>query len=447
MGLFDFLSNKKPVRVRMAPSPTGNLHIGTARTALFNYLYAKKTGGTFVMRIEDTDRERSTKEFEKNIIDSFAWLGISWDEFYRQSERTDLYRAKLKKLIDEGKAFVSKEQAKDDETRTVEVVRLRNRKVPITFEDVIRGPITVDPSDLGDFVIARSIDDPLYHFAVVVDDGEMNITHVIRGDDHISNTPRQILILEALGYERPMYAHVPLILAPDRSKLSKRAGATSVEEYRSKGYIPEGILNFLALLGWNSGTEQELYSIEELAKVFSLEKLQKSGAIFDIERLNWFNKEHLKRLSPEEFAKRLSEFSGVTPDSRIIPLLQDRSSTLQEAEELLGGDEFAFLFKPQPLAPSMLTPRGKEEVAVADTKMRLEKIAELLEDVSENAFTGEKVKEAVWNFADKEGRGKVLWPMRVALTSAEKSPDPFTVAHLLGKVETLSRLRKAVASL
>lgn len=447
MGLFDFLSNKKPVRVRMAPSPTGNLHIGTARTALFNYLYAKKTGGTFVMRIEDTDRERSTKEFEKNIIDSFAWLGISWDEFYRQSERTDLYRAKLKKLIDEGKAFVSKEQAKDDETRTVEVVRLRNRNVPITFEDVIRGPITVDPSDLGDFVIARSIDDPLYHFAVVVDDGEMNITHVIRGDDHISNTPRQILILEALGYERPMYAHVPLILAPDRSKLSKRAGATSVEEYRSKGYIPEGMLNFLALLGWNSGTEQELYSIEELAKVFSLEKLQKSGAIFDIERLNWFNKEHLKRLSPEEFAKRLSEFSGATPDSRLIPLLQDRSSTLQEAEELLGGDEFAFLFKPQPLVPSMLTPRGKEEVAVADTKMCLEKIAELLEDVSENAFTGEKVKEAVWNFADKEGRGKVLWPMRVALTSAEKSPDPFTVAELLGKVETLSRLRKAVASL
>lgn len=447
MGLFNFLSNSKPVRVRMAPSPTGNLHIGTARTALFNYLYAKKMGGQFVMRIEDTDRERSTKEFEKNIIDSFAWLGISWDEFYRQSERTDLYRTKLKKLIDEDKAFISKETAKDDETRTVEVVRLRNPKKPVTFEDVIRGPITVDPSDLGDFVIARNIDDPLYHFAVVVDDGEMNITHVIRGDDHISNTPRQILILEALGYERPIYAHVPLILAPDRSKLSKRAGATSVDEYKSNGYIPEGMLNFLALLGWNGGTEQELFSIDELVKVFSLEKLQKSGAVFDIERLNWFNKEHLKKLPVEEFTNRLSAFMGSAPDSRLIPLLQDRSSTLKEAEDLLAGEEFAFFTNPQPLDSSMLTPRGKEEVATTDTKMRLQKIEELLSGVPENGFTAEKVKEVVWDFANAEGKGKVLWPMRVALTSAEKSPDPFTVAGLLGKIETLNRLKKASEAL
>lgn len=447
MGVFSFLSPNKPVRVRMAPSPTGNLHVGTARTALFNYLFAKHTKGTFIMRIEDTDRERSTPEFEKNIIDGFEWLGITWDEFYRQSERTNLYREKITRLINEDKAYLSKEPAKDDATREVEVVRLRNKKVPVTFVDVIRGEITVDPSDLGDFVIARSIDDPLYHFAVVVDDGEMEITHVIRGDDHISNTPRQILILEALGYKRPIYAHVPLILAPDRTKLSKRAGATSVEEYKALGYIPEGIVNFLALLGWNEGTEQELYSMQELVNAFSLEKLQKSGAIFNIERLNWFNKEHLKKLLPSEFAVRLSDFIHSNPDYRLIPLLQDRSTTLKEAGELLKGDEFAFFLNPQPLIPSMLIPGGKEVVTGTETKARLLQVTQLLESLSEDTFTAEKVKEAVWEYAGKEGRGKVLWPMRVALTSAEKSPDPFTVAGLLGKEETLSRLKKAAEAL
>lgn len=446
MGLFSFLSGQKP-RVRMAPSPTGNLHIGTARATLFNYLFARHTGGTFVLRIEDTDRERSKPEFEKNILDGLAWLGLSWDEFYRQSERTEVYKAKLKELIDSNKAYVSKEPAKDDPARIVEVVRLRNPGKVVEFEDFIRGTITTDTTDLGDFVIARTIDDPLYHLAVVVDDGEMGITHVIRGEDHISNTPRQILILEALGYPRPTYAHLPLVLAPDRSKLSKRHGATSLDEYCALGFTPEALNNFLALLGWNPGTEQEVFTMDELIQAFSLEKLQKSGAIFNMDRLMWFNREHLKRLSPEEFAKRLEAFAGTSIDPRLLPLLQDRASTLREAVELASG-EYAFLGITAHLDPHMLIPRAKEgSVSAADTKARLKHVHELLHDLDASQFSPERVKEAVWPFAEQEGRGNVLWPMRVALTSAEKSPDPFIVSSLLGKEETMRRLEKAIDTL
>ena len=275
----------KPVRTRIAPSPTGFLHIGTARTALFNYLYARKMGGTFVVRIEDTDRARSTKEYEDDILAQLAWLGLSGDEFYRQSERAGEHQKALEGLVASDKAYLSKEPAKDDPTRTVEVVRLRNPGKPVTFIDVVRGEITIDTADLGDMVIARSLTDPLYHFAVVVDDEFAGITHVIRGEDHISNTPRQILIQEALGYERPIYAHLPLILAPDRTKMSKRRHATSVADFAKRGYTKEALINFLALLGWNPGNDKELYTEGELLAAFTLEHIQKGGAVFNEEKL------------------------------------------------------------------------------------------------------------------------------------------------------------------
>lgn len=443
--MFDFLKTKP--RVRMAPSPTGNLHIGTARTTLINYLFAKSTGGTFVVRVEDTDKERSKPEFEKNILDGFTWLGLTWDEFYRQSERTDIYKKALARLIKEDKAYVSKEPGKKDPNETVEVVRLRNPGGTVTFDDVVRGPITTDVSDLGDFVIARAIDDPLYHFAVVVDDGETGITHVIRGDDHISNTPRQILILEALGYTRPIYAHLPLVLAPDRSKLSKRHGATALDDYRAMGFIPEGLTNYLAFLGWNPGTEQEIFTLEELSRAFKLEQLQKSGAIFDMTRLSFVNREHLKRLSETEFAKRLADF-GVTADSRLLPLLHERVSTLKEAADLLLSDEFAFLGTAPVQDATLLVPRVKDrEVSRGETAEHLGTVLSLLEAISPSQFTAEAVKEVVWPYAEKEGKGVVLWPMRVGLTGKERSPDPFTVAALLGKEETVARLTAARTAL
>jgi glutamyl/glutaminyl-tRNA synthetase len=295
------------VIVRFPPSPTGNLHIGTARTLLFNYLFARKQGGKIVMRFEDTDKERSRKEFEENILDGLKWLGIGFDEGpLRQTERGEVYKKYLQKMLDEGSAYVSQEMEGDptsprlQRARSKEVIRYKNHNKVIKFEDAVRGEIEFDTTELKDFVIAKSLEEPLYHFAVVVDDHEMGVTHVIRGEDHISNTPRQILIQEAIGATRPVYAHIPLILAPDRSKLSKRHGATAVSEYREKGYLPEAMVNYLALLGWNPGTEQEIFTMEELIKEFDLKKIQKGGAIFDEKKLQWVNKEHIKRLPPEK---------------------------------------------------------------------------------------------------------------------------------------------------
>ncbi|MDO8424222.1 MAG: glutamate--tRNA ligase family protein, partial [bacterium] len=265
---------------RFPPSPTGPLHIGNARTALFNYLFARKNGGKFIVRIEDTDTERSRKEYELNMLECLKWLGIEREgELWHQSERTEIYKKYLHRLIDEGRAYLSEE--KEGENR--EVVRFKNPGEKVSFDDLVRGAVEFDTAELKDFIIARNINEPVYHLAVVVDDAEAGVTHVIRGEDHISNTPRQILIQEALGFPRPLYAHLPLILAPDKSKLSKRKHGESVslEYYRNKGYLPEAMVNYLALLGWNPGTEQEIFTMEELIEQFDLSKIQKGGAIFD----------------------------------------------------------------------------------------------------------------------------------------------------------------------
>jgi glutamyl/glutaminyl-tRNA synthetase len=282
-----------PVITRIPPSPTGHLHIGTVRTALFNFFFAKHHGGKMVFRSEDTDKARSTKEFEQEIIDGLHWLGIVWDNegnILRQSERAPIYKTYLEKMIAAGTAYLSEEESKNTPGQTVTVVRLKNPNKVITFNDLIRGDITFDTTELGDIVIARNIDDALYHFTVVVDDFEMGVTHVLRGEDHISNTPRQILIQEAIGANRPLYAHLPLILATDRSKMSKRHGAVALSQYREAGYTKEAIINYLALLGWNPGTDQEIFSLDELIAVFDITKVNKAGAVFDIKKFAWFNK-------------------------------------------------------------------------------------------------------------------------------------------------------------
>lgn len=427
------------VVTRIAPSPTGEMHIGTVRTALFNYLFAKQQGGTYFVRIEDTDKERNKPEWVEAIWRDFEWCGLPTDKRYIQSEHLPRHRELLKKLIDEDKAYVSREPKKDDPSQEVEVVRLRNSGTSVTFEDLIRGSVTFDTTELRDFVIARSIDDPLYHFAVVVDDGDADVTHVLRAEEHISNTPRQILILEALGFKRPVYAHFPLILAPDRSKLSKRKHGASVDGYRKQGFLPEAILNYLALLGWNPGTEKELFTLDELTETFSIERMQKSGAIFDISKMLWFNHEYLKKLSDDEFARRLKEFTGVEVDSRLIPLLKERSQTLKEAYDVLKTD-FGFLSESVVLTKELLLKGVK--VAAGEAVKNLEKVRELLGSLGD--FSAENVKGVIFPYATEVGRGAVLWPMRVALSGREKSPDPFTVAGLLGKDETLKRLSEAI---
>ena len=460
-------NNKDNVVTRFAPSPSGFFHVGSARTALFSFLYARKCNGKFILRIEDTDKERSKKEFEDNILEGLAWLGISYDEMYRQSERTEIYKKYLQKLIDDGTAYVSKEKPSSAEGSGVakpafaksygvakkegdrsEVIRFKNPNKVVTFSDEIRGEVTFDTTELGDFVIARDMENPLYHFVVVVDDFEMSITHVIRGEDHISNTPRQILIQEAIGAPRPIYAHIPLILASDRSKLSKRHGAVSATEYKKMGYLPEALINFLVLIGWNPGDEREIFLMDELVKEFSLKKVQKGGAIFNQEKLDWINKQHIARMLPEqvfkEIKKRIPENILSLPeysDKRlrdIVPIIAERLNKYSEIEKMVAEGELSYFFEQPTYEASKLLWKKNPDPLVA--KQHIDKVIELLNKIDSGNFTQENIKESIWDYAEKEGRGDVLWPMRFALSGCDKSPDPLTLAQIFGKVETLERL-------
>ena len=438
---------------RIPPSPTGKLHIGTARTALFNYLFAKKNGGKMVFRSEDTDKARSTKESEAEIMSGLQWLGITWDnegEIVRQSERAPIYREYLEKIIANGGAYVSREESKNTPGEMVEVVRLKNPNKVLTFNDLIRGDITFDTTELGDIVIARNLDDALYHFTVVVDDYLMGVTHVIRGEDHISNTPRQIIIQEALGIERPIYAHLPLILAPDRSKMSKRHGAVSIESYRELGYTKDAILNYLALLGWNPGTDQELFTLAELVEKFEVTQIQKSGAVFDIKKFNWFNKEYLRRMSAEEFmtyldlstAEGLPKYFDITSDSftRLLPTIQERISIRQEAIDEIKAGEYDFVFvSPTEYTTDML--KWKNDPDASAALPRLEKAAELLKTA--DFSTPDTIKAALWGYAEEVGKGELFSPLRIALSGKAQSPDPFTIAYIVGLEETLRRIATA----
>lgn len=435
------------VVTRFPPSPTGQLQVGNIRTAIFNYLYAKKNGGKFVLRLEDTDRERSKKEYEEGVIADMEWLGFSYDDFARQTDRVAIHREYLEKLIAEGKAYLSKEEV--EEGKRAEVIRFKNPNRSISFHDAVRGEITIDTTDLGDFVIAKSLDEPLYHLGVIVDDFLMGITHVIRGEDHISNTPRQILLIEAIGSPIPEYAHLPLILSPDRTKLSKRNGSVSLKNLREQGYLKEAIINFLALLGWNPGTEQELFTLEELIAAFDIAQIQKGGGIFNIDRLNWFNREYIKRLDDETFLTHLKEW---LPNNRALEKifteskaartdLTQRITTLGEISTLAEAGEFAYYME----TPNLVSPKllFKEETASATTD-RLKEVVRIIESIPEGKFDAENIKEHVFPYAEKEGKGQVLWPMRYALSGKDRSPDPFTIAEAIGRKETLMRLHKAI---
>ena len=430
------------VVTRMPPSPTGLFHIGSARTALFNYLYAKQNGGKFILRIEDTDKERSKKEFEDNIIESLKWLKMPYEEFYRQSERTEIYKKHLKKLINQKIAYVSQEEPKKEGDRG-EVIRFKNPNKKIKFNDLVLGEIEFDTTDLQDFVIAKDLDTPLYHFAVVVDDIEMAVTHIIRGQDHISNTPRQILILEALGAARPQYAHIPLILSPDKSKLSKRHGALSVLEYKEMGYLPEAILNFLALIGWNPGNNQEIFTLEELLREFSFKKIQKSGGIFNIKKLDWINKEHIKLLSPEEIEKNILKWLPENMrNPKLVFIILERISKWGDIKDMVARGELDFFFKQPKYAKEKLIYKNISPERIAKN---LKLAIRNLENLPKEKFTKENINVILVKTADSVGsRGEVLHPIRYALSGMDTSPDPFVIAEILGKDETIYRLKKAI---
>ena len=448
---------KNNIVVRFAPAPTGYLHIGGVRTALFNYLFARQNSGKFILRIEDTDKERSKKEYEKSILESFEWLGLEYDELYRQSERTEIYKKYIQEMITSGDAYVSEESfdsAQDRSSKRPEVIRFKNPNKKIKFDDIVVGETEFDTAELGNFVIAKDLETPLYHLTAVIDDYEMKISHVIRAQEHISNTPRQILIQEAIGAPRPAYAHIPLILAPDKSKLSKRDGAVNVIEYQKMGYLADALINFLAFMGWNPGDNREVMDKKELIKEFNLLKVQKGGAVFNVQKLNWLNKKYIQALPEKNMLELADKFMPLKiknyPDYkekiiRLMPIIQERIDKFGDLEEMAEKDELGFYFeKPIYDAKKLI---WKDAENAEKTKEYLGKIIKFLENIDDNKFNKVSIKDAVWSFAEKEGRGNVLWPMRYALSGAQKSPDPFTLAEILGKHETIERIRGAIKNL
>ncbi|MFA6405312.1 MAG: glutamate--tRNA ligase [Candidatus Paceibacterota bacterium] len=446
------MPNQKVI-VRFPPSPTGLFHIGNARTFLFNYLFAKQNDGQIVFRLEDTDKERSKEEYAQDIIENLKWLQIEPDfsTTVRQSERASIYKKYIEKLIAEDKAYLSKEEVTEEGQRA-EVIRFRNPNKKIKFNDLIRGDIEFDTTELKDFVIAKSIDEPIYHLAVIIDDFEMGVTHVIRGDDGISNTPRQILIQEAIGAQRPVYAHLPMMLAPDQTKLSKRKHGeqVSVSFYKKAGYLPEAVINFLAMVGWNPGTEQEIFSMAELIKIFDIKKVQKKGGIFNIEKLDWLNKEYIKKLPEEE---KISNFKNQISKTRwgshekikdqifmekFMKLILEKIHRWSEVSEILEANEYDYLFEKPTL--------DKEKIAwKTQTKEKAKESLEKVLAIFESETTNHEL--SVKELAEKEGKGEVLWPLRYALSGREKSPDPFSLIGILSREECSKRISGAISLL
>jgi glutamyl-tRNA synthetase len=414
------------MRVRFAPSPTGALHIGGARTALYNWLIARHSGGTFVLRIEDTDRERSTPENVEQIYDALRWLELDWDEGpYSQAERADRHREEIARLVDEGHAYF-------DEG----AVRLR---VPsggqTTVQDVIRGEIVFEHEAIDDFVIARSDGSPLYNLSAAVDDRDMRITHVIRGADHISNTPRQLMILNALGAEPPVYAHLPLLHGPDGKKLSKRHGAASVQELREAGYLPAAIRNYLALLGWGYDESTTFFTTEELIERFTLERVSKSPAVFDEKKLRWMNGRYLRELDAGELTRMVEERLGLGGLRPAVEITQEKMQTLADFWPLAK-----FLVEPQPIDE-----KAWAKVMRDGAIDNLARAREVLAGVE--PFDQPGVERALSSLVEELGvkPGKVYQPIRVAISGSTVSPGIFESVALLGRDETLARIDRALA--
>jgi len=466
---------EEKVRLRFAPSPTGYLHIGGVRTALYNWLFARRHKGDFILRIEDTDRERSTDESIESIMEGMKWMHLDWDEGpFRQTDRYDLYNQHVDRLLAEGKAYKCYCTPEELEARRAEAMKRglppkydgRCRKAPgpadasrpcairfaapqdkpIIVDDLVRGTVHFDASQMDDLIIRRSDGNPTYNLSVVVDDALMKITHVIRGEDHLSNTPRQIQLYEAFGYPVPRFGHLPMILGPDKSKLSKRHGAVSSVEYREMGYLWEGMMNYLARLGWSHG-DQEIFTPEELVAKFDLDHVNKSPAVFDVEKLLWVNAHHIRTLDPADLARRLLphlQKRGLvgpgTPDPdpawlvAAVLTLRERSRTLEEMAEM-----GAFYFRELPYDTA-----ADAKFLVPDALPHLAAIVERLSGVQE--WSHQPLHDAVQAYLDANGvkLKTVAQPLRIMLTYRTVSPGLFEVMEVLGRDRTLDRIRKGM---
>lgn len=434
------------VITRYPPSPTGELHIGNIRTMLFNYLFARQNNGEIVLRFEDTNEEKSDVKYEKIAMDILSVLGLTYDKGpYRQSERTDVYSRYIQDLIARDLAYEGEESQDGSGDH---VIRFRNPNTVVTFTDIIRGEISIDTTDFGDFVIARSLDSPLYHLTVVVDDMEMGITHIIRGEDHITSTPRQILLIDALGGIVPQYAHLPLIVGDDKKKLGKRHGATSWGALEAQGYLPEAFINHLALLGWNPGNDREIFSLEELVEHFDLHKVGKNPARYDYAKLDDINRQYLLRLDPDYVASEIINFlptdirrqfeSDIKKGEQIMELvILERINKFGDVTAMADTGEFDLFFN-RPAINS--TSISFKDTPCDETMEIVQGISDRLEKLDDLQWNKDSIKDALWDWASDVGRGKVLHPLRTVLSGREQSPDPFTLAFILGKTETLERL-------
>jgi len=483
------------VRTRFAPSPTGYLHVGGLRTALYSYLIAKQNNGKFLLRVEDTDVKRTVDGTIENLLKSLNWAGIMPDEGvllikkgeveqigdkgpYIQSQRLDLYRKHAEQLIDQGHAYycfcsaerlekLRQEQQKrglptgyDGHCRSIPPeeamkrvqpgeARVIRMKMPTdgetVFNDLIRGKVKFQNKLLDDQVIIKSDGYPTYHLAVVVDDHYMEITHIIRGEEWLSSTPKHVQLYKYFGWEAPSLAHLPLLLNPDRTKLSKRQGDVAVEDYKNKGYLPEALINFVVLLGWNPGSEKELFTLEELIKEFSLEKVNKSGAVFNIEKLNWMNKQYIKNFSNDELIARAEPFFAERGMGKVergllikaVSLERERITVLSELPEAL-----AFVFNLPDYAPELLVWKKNN---ADELKKVLPELKDSLYNFSVQDWNKQVLEQKIgeWIKQKMYSTGSVLWPMRVALSGQDKSPGPFEIAEVLGKNETLDRIELA----
>jgi len=423
------------IRTRFAPSPTGFLHIGGARTALFNWMYARSQGGSFILRIEDTDLERSKNEYLDEIMDSMAWLGFGWDEFYKQSDRFDLYRQYAQKLLDEGKAY-SEGPA----------VILKMPQMQLKFFDIIRGEVAFDSETIKDQVLIKSDGSPTYGFACVIDDALMEISHVIRGEDHISNTPKQLAIYEALGFKPPKFAHVPLIMDEEGGRMSKRSGATAVSDYRKDGFLPEALVNYLMLLGWSPGDNQEVISLETAVKKFSIKKVNKAAAAFSMDKLKWLNAEYLKKLPEEKLAEFVVPFLkqrgwiGEDYDRKwilsIVELYRNRMADIHEFLE-----RTAYLFQSDFFVSAEMRNKylnAEQTKCFADLAVHLEQV---------QPFSKEEVEKAFRSCVEKNNlkMSDVVHPVRVALTGSDVGPGLFETMAVLGKEKTFQRIQAMIA--
>lgn len=475
------------VRVRFAPSPTGPFHIGGARSALFNWLLARKMGGKLVLRVEDTDLERSSKESEENIKDALRWLGITWDEGvdiggpygpYRQTERLEIYQQYTEQLLATGQAYrcyctdeelEAERQAlmaknempcysgrcrnlkSDDEARLIAegrkpAIRFKvPQNIEIGFKDLVRGSVTFDSNGVGDFVIVKSDGIPVYNYAVVIDDALMKITHVIRAEEHLSNTPRQILLYQALGFPVPQFGHISLILGKDRSKMSKRHGATSVEQYRALGYLPEAIVNFLALLGWSPVGEEEIFSREELIEQFSMDRVAKNPAVFDVDKLNWINANYMKKLSPEELtdmvlphlvaAGYISKDFSIKERAWITDVATALRDHISYAAQILDHVDIFFNDNIEFENDEAKIPLADEDLPrVVESFCEKFRAIEVVDVANVKGILKAVTKEL------KLGGKKVYMPLRVLLTGKTHGPELFHLIPILGKERTLARI-------